>query len=142
MSGVQCGRNCRYGSSATGHSDAAKRISDAATLGWVCNGWEGYVGHWMAFSLSDGTTDHVLYPRKQDCVSHQTDEFKFLYLRMHPMGMPVCEAEIMLDFHRKAYAAGFRLADPDKASGGPDIIPRIGSELIHSQINVLRKAGG
>jgi len=96
----------------------------------------------MAFSLSDGTTDHVLYPRKQDCVSHQTDEFKFLYLRMHPMGMPVCEAEIMLDFHRKAYAAGFRLADPDKASGGPDIIPRIGSELIHSQINVLRKAGG
>jgi hypothetical protein len=26
---------------------------------------------------------------------------------------------------RKAYDAGFRLADPDSASGGPDLIPRV-----------------
>jgi hypothetical protein len=139
MNAIQCGRQCRY----TGrHTDAAKRISDAAILAWTFHGWDGTVGRWMAFSLEDGSTDHVIYDRKRDAVSHQSDEFKFLYLRLHPMGMPVCEAEIMLEFHRNAYKAGFRLADPDKASGGPDIIPRIGSELITSQIRTLRKAGG
>ena len=136
---MTCNQTCRYRGK---HSDAARRISDATKLGWVANGWDGFVGHWMVFKLEDGDTDHVLYPRKIDAVRSVSNEFHYLYLRMHVEGMGLCEAEIMLEFHRSAYKAGFRLSDPDSKTGGPDIIPRIGSELIGKQLSTLWKAGG
>jgi hypothetical protein len=132
---MTCVNTCKYRGK---HSDAAKRISEAASLGWIANGWDGYVGHWMAFTLEAGMTDHVLYPTKPIAIAHMADEFKYLYLKMHPGGMEVCEAEVMLEFYRSAYKAGFRLADP----ASPDIIPRIGSSELSEQITALRKAGG
>jgi hypothetical protein len=125
-----------------GHSDAAKRVSDATSLAWVAYGWEGYVGHWMAFSLQSGISDQILYPTKRAAVVHVDNEFRYMYVKMHPNGMMPCEAEIMLKFTRSAHGAGFRLADPDAKSGGPDLIPRIGFSEILSQIRALRKAGG
>jgi hypothetical protein len=132
---MTCGRQCRY--SAFGHSDAAKRISDIAITGWVAHGWDGFVGHWMSFRLEDGQSDKALYPRKADAVKHVPNEFHYMFIVMHVGGMSPCEAEIMLDFHRKAYDAGFRLADPDVKTGGPDLIPRIGTPEIASQIQAL-----
>jgi hypothetical protein len=52
--------------------------------------------------------------------------------------MSACEAEVMLKFHRNAYDAGFRLADPEKKSGGPDVIPRITREGMLQQLNAFR----
>lgn len=134
---MTCGQSCRY--AGLGHSDAAKRISDAVNLAWTAHGWDGFVGHWMAFTLAQGLTDHVLYPTKHAAITHVSDEFRHLYLKMHPMGMPVCEAEIMLTFYRQAYDNGFRLADPDHKDGGREIIPRIGTSEIKNQIRLLRK---
>jgi len=138
--GVQCGAQCRY--SVRGHSDAAKRISDAATLAWVFHGWDGSVGRWMAFKLENGDTDHAIYDTKRDAVLHVPNELNYAFFKLHPMGMSVCEAEIMLQFTRDAVNRGFRLADPDKASGGTDLIPRIGSDKVNNQLYALRKGGG
>jgi hypothetical protein len=112
-------------------------MADAATLAWTADEWDS-VGKWMAFSLADGSTDHELYPRKQDAVRHN-DEFRHCFISLHPGGMSACEAEIMLQFHRKAYDAGFRLADPDAKSGGRDLIPRISREDIRNQVMALMK---
>lgn len=139
MNGVQCGAQCRY--SVRGHSDAAKRISDAATLAWVFRGWDGSVGRWMAFALEDGSTDHSVYDTKRDAVLHVSNELNYAFFKLHPMGMSICEAEIMLQFTRDAVKRGFRLADPDKANGGPDLIPRIGSEKVSNQLYALKGRG-
>lgn len=125
-----------------GHSDAAKRISDATILAWVACGWDGYVSHWMAFSLQSGISDQILYPTKRAAVTHVDNEFRYMYVKMHPNGMTACEAEIMLKFTREAHAAGFRLADPDAKTGGPDLIPRIGYENVYNQIRALKRGGG
>lgn len=136
MSAVQCVPSCRW--HFKGHTDAAKRISDALNLAWTFSGWDGTVGKWMAFRLSDGTTDHAIYDTKRDAVIHVGNEFHYCFFKMQPMGCTVCQAEIMLWFTRTAIENGFRLADPDKASGGPDIIPRIGHADVFAQLRSLK----
>lgn len=133
-----CGTKCRY--AWMGHTDAAKRVSDAMTLAYEVGGWDS-CGKWMSFSLNDGTSTHDLYDTKQQAVRGVPDEFNFMFLKTHPGGMSPCEAEIMLSMYRNSYKAGFRLADPDAKSGGPDIIPRIGFENAANQVNALRKRG-
>lgn len=118
------------------HSDAAKRMADIVMQQWTDHGWDA-VGKWMGFSLVNGDSDKVLYPLKQYCVRHN-DEFRYCFIKLHPAGMSACEAEVMLKFHRSAYDAGFRLADPEKKSGGPDIIPRITREGMLQQLNAFR----
>jgi hypothetical protein len=134
---MTCIVSCRMG--AFGHTDAARRVSDTTIQQWTDHGWDGYVGWWMSFTLTDGRSDGILYPTKRAAVIHVPDEFRFMFLKMHPMGMNPCEAEIMLRMYRNAYDAGFRLSDPDKKSGGADIIPRIGTAEVHTQINALRR---
>jgi hypothetical protein len=51
--------------------------------------------------------------------------------------MSVCEAEILLATHRKAYDSGFRMADPDTAAGGKDLIPRVALEHRLATITAL-----
>jgi len=91
----------------------------------------------MAFRLQDGKWDGALYDSKRDAVRHQSNEFYAFYVKIHPGGMHVCEAEVMLKVHRQMYDRGWRLADPDAKTGGPDIIPRIGMEKIKAQIQAL-----
>lgn len=122
---------------AIGHTDPAKRISDATLLHWVAGKWDT-VGKWMAFKLQDGRSDNVLYDNKRDAVRHQSDEFLCMYVKLAPGGMNVCEAEAMLKFTRQAYNNGFRLPDPDARSGGPDLIPRVGMEKVKAQIRALK----
>lgn len=137
---MSCGNQCRYGRRPQGHSDAAKRISDAAMSQWVFRGWDS-VGHWMSFSLADGRSNQDLYDTKRDAVTHVDNELRYCFIKLHPQGMTVCEAEIMLEFTRNAVENGFRLADPDAANGGPDIIPRIGTTDVFAQLRALTRKG-
>ena len=120
------------------HSDAAKRMADIVMQAWTDDGWDS-VGKWMGFNLGTGDSDKELYARKQDCIRHNS-EFKHCFIRLHPAGMSACEAEIMLKFHRDASNTGFRLADPEKKSGGPDIIPRITREGMLAQLQAFQNA--
>lgn len=125
---------------AKGHSDAAKRISDATMLHWVALHW-ACTKYWVAFRLEDGRSpdNNTLYDSKRDAVRHQSDEFLSMYVKLHPGGHNVCETEAMLKFTRQAYLNGYRLPDPDHRHGGPDLIPRIGMDKIQNQIRALRR---
>src|SRR5258707_15765618 len=91
-----------------GHTDGAKRISDACNMHWIAQGWDS-TKYWCAFKLEDGRTpdNNTLYDSKRDAVRHQTDEFLCLYVKLHPGGMNVCEAEAILKVHRQAYLNGY-----------------------------------
>jgi len=120
----------------TGHSDAAKRIADTLNQAWVSLGWDA-TKYWVAFELGEGRWDWTFYDSKRDAVRHQSDEYKCLYIKIHPGGSNACETEAILEFTRRAYLKGFRLPDPDKKSGGADLIPRIGMDKISAQIRAL-----
>ncbi len=123
---------------ASGHTDAAKRISDACMMHWIAQGWDS-TKYWVAFKLEDGRSpdNNTLYDNKRDAVRHQMDEFLCLYVKLHPGGMNVCEVEAFLKIHRQAYLNGYRLQDPMHKKGGPDIIPRVGSDSLRDQIRSL-----
>ena len=106
-----------------GHEDAARRMADAVNRHYASHGWDA-VGKFCAIRLQDGSSDMTMYDTKQDAVRHQANEFQCLYVKLIPMPMGICEAETLLMFHRKAYDAGFRLADPDSRNGGRDLIFR------------------
>ena len=125
-----------------GHSDDARRMSDTTRLAWTVYGYEGFVGHWMAFRLQDGGSDNVVYPSKKDAMLHCIDHYRYLFAVMHPGGMAVCEAEILLTLHRRARDRDIATPQLHLPHGGPDLIPRIGYDTISSQIRALRKAGG
>ena len=111
-----------------GHSDPAKRVSDTYNLHKAVDQY-GTVGKWLAFRLDDGSSDDVLYDSKQDAVSHQHhNEHFYMFVKMGPASMSVCDAETILSVHRRMYDAGFRMADPDSRTGGPDMIKRTSAE--------------
>jgi hypothetical protein len=129
---------CRY--IATGHTDPAKRVSDIVTLHWIAGGWDACVGKWIAFKLSDGTSDDTLYPSKYDAVRHQKGVYQhYMYLRLVAGGMNVCEAESLLALHRRARERDIAKPDIDARNGGRDLIPRITVEDRNRQ---LRELGG
>lgn len=109
------------------HSDAARRCSDAVNLHLVALGNEA-VRKWVAVRLADGSSDGELYDFKRDAVRHQPHEQVCAYVSVAPGGMSPCAAESYLATHRKLYEAGFRLADPDAAHGGRQVIPRLTRE--------------
>jgi hypothetical protein len=122
-----------------GHTDAAKRISDSCMLQWVAGKWDT-VGKFLKFKLEDGSCDNVLYDTYRDAVRHSGhNEMLYMFVKLHPGGMNLCEAEAMLKFNRQAHSNGFRMPDPDNRAGGHTLIPRIGMEKISAQI---RKLGG
>jgi len=124
----------------TGHTDAAKRISDTVTLHWIAGGYDNVVGKWMAFRLSDGTSDNLLYPDKLSCMRHQKGVYQhYMYLCLQPGGMGICEAEVMVKLHRNARERDIATPDINAPHGGRDLIPRIGMQEVNQQI---RKLGG
>lgn len=125
------------GCSYTGqHSDAARHASDAVNLHMHALGFDA-MRHWVAVRLSDGRSDGALYDSKVDAVRHQTDEKRCAYVCIPPSGMNPCRAESYLSTHRRLYDAGFRLADPDSKTGGPDVIPRSTNEDQARQMALL-----
>lgn len=122
----------------SGHTDAARRIADACTMHWLAIGWDS-IRYWAGFRLEDGRTpdNNTLYDSKRHAVSHLRNGAPCVFIKLHPGGMNVCEAEVMLKMYRQAYLNGSPYADPEHRHGGPDIIPRIGMDKVRNQINAL-----
>ncbi len=105
-------------------SDAAKRASDCYNLHRVAD--DSNIGKWIAFRLSDGTSDNVVYDSKSHAVSGQHhNENWYCFVQIGPWPFMPKDAEIYLRKSREMYDAGFRLADRNAKNGGVDIIPRV-----------------
>jgi hypothetical protein len=113
---------------ALGHSDAAKRMCDTYNLHRMAGGFE-VVGKWFAAALADGRTDDTLYDSKSEAVRFQHhNEQWYTFVKIQPCSMNECEAEVLLKTARNLYDKGMRLADPDHAHGGMDVIQRTSVE--------------
>lgn len=101
-------------------TDDAKRVHEALNLAVVFSPWDVRSHGWMAFALQDGSTDHVIYPSRQDAIAHVSDEHRFFFvsLRSCPTGMPAKDAQLLLEVHREAADAGLGFTEPQ----APDII--------------------
>lgn len=88
--------------------DAARRCADEITLHDIA----GSAGKWAAIRLADGSSDHVAYDSRSDAVSHQPSSEYCMYILIPPGGMELKEADVVLDFWRQVYDAGFRAVDP------------------------------
>lgn len=106
------------------YSDAAKRASDNINAYITFMEWDELKRKWMAIRLSDGGYDGTLYDSKQDAVRHQSDQYTCAYVAFRNLvqGARPSEMELFLKFNRDAYAAGFRLPDPDDRTGGPEVL--------------------
>jgi hypothetical protein len=122
-----------------GHSDAAKRISDATNLHKAALGWDA-VGRFIACRMSDGTGGNTLYESHYDAVRmHPNESDLYVYIKLRNEGMSVCDAEIFLKVARQAYDAGYRLTDPDRPKNNRTIIPRV--DRSHN-VRIARQLGG
>lgn len=131
---IPCERGCTMG--ALGHTDAAKRVSDAVNLHFSVMGFD-CKRYWIACRLENGKGGETLYDTKHDAIRHQLDEYLCMYICLTGAPMSVCEAEVLLRTHRKAYDAGFRMVDPDTAAGGKELIPRVALEHQIATIRAL-----
>lgn len=73
----------------------------------------GYAGFWMAFRLSDGSSDEMVYEKRSDAIRHQLHEQQCCYVKIPWDNMPAKAARSLLRSTRMLYEAGFRFADPD-----------------------------
>lgn len=87
------------------YSDAARRVSDAITLHLLADG-DGNFGKWLAFALSDGTSDGVVYDDPVAAADHQLHYKRCAYIQIHRGGLSAKGAEVMLDYYRQVYDAG------------------------------------
>ena len=128
--------SCRW--KGQGHTDAAKRISDATNLHRAAIGIAA-AGKFLTCSMQDGKCDPTLYPSHGDAVRmHKNDSDRRVYIRLRHEGMTVCEAELFLWVARQAYDNGYRLTDPDKPSNSRTLIPRIAAEHQYKILKGLR----
>lgn len=118
------------------HTDAARRLADQWNLHRVADP-HGSIGKWFAVRLEDGVSDGVLYDSKVSAIHHQTRiEKYYAFVRMSIATMNYCDAEIYLAIQRRLYDKGFRMADPDARSGGPDVIKRSTREDMFSLMHM------
>lgn len=104
--------------------ESGKRVSDAINQVIADHGWWEIRSKWLAFRLSDGRWDGVIYDTKRDAVRHQSNEFQAAYicLRGLAMGSKPRDAAVFLKYNRDLYDRGFRMPDPDDVSGGRDVV--------------------
>jgi len=123
------------------HSDAAKRVVDIYALHLMADPINA-IGHWLAVALEDGHSDGVLYDTRRECVTHQHhNEQYYAYVQIAPASMDMCAAEAFLKMHRRMYANGVRLTDPEHRNGGRSVIPRLTQEDQRSQMRSIRNGG-
>lgn len=105
--------------------DAGKRASDLLNVVLLGHGWDTVKHQCMAIRLGDGSSDGVLYENRSDAIRHQLHEQQcyYVYFRnLGPGGADAREMAIMLEFQRRAYAAGLRLVDPDNPAGSRELL--------------------
>jgi hypothetical protein len=137
---------CRHGrqlcSECIFATDEAKRAFDIIRSYAVFVPFDERIRSWVALRLADGGSDGTLYLSKRDAVRHQSDEFLCAYFsyRGAPNGFAsVKDAAIFLEWHRQAYDNGYRLPDPDAASGGPELIMPTPKEQVQLQLARFRE---
>jgi hypothetical protein len=106
--------------------DSGRRMSEAIQLAVVFHPFQERIHSFMAFNLSDGNTDHTLYPSKNAAIQHQVHEQLCAYvcLKNFPGGLKPKDAQLILNLHRFAYDHGQRFYDRDS----PDLILPVGRE--------------
>jgi hypothetical protein len=119
--------------------DPARRAADIVNGLLVARTWEECRGGWVAIRLSDGGSDGVLYASKRDAVRHQANEFLCAYVALRSLlsGATAPEMARFLYYTRAAYDAGYRLPDPDDATGGPELITPVTRADMMAQAGLL-----
>src|SRR5580693_1186843 len=86
----------------------AKRVSDNFNCRLIFTPWDELQYGWMAFKLSDGSTDGVVYPDRRTAIKHQFHEKACAYLAFKncPNGITPSEARRFLYFTKMAYEKG------------------------------------
>jgi hypothetical protein len=119
------------------YGDAVHRICDTYNLHKLADPY-GNIGRWFAAALADGTTDGQLYDSKRDCIRGQKhNEFYYMYLQVTPGDLEPRACAALLDVHRRMYAKGIRVPDPDHHGGGRDLIHRLTWEDMRNQIRSM-----
>jgi hypothetical protein len=106
--------------------DAGKRASDEINLRLLFTPFEELQHSWMAFRLSDGSSDGVVYETRRDAVKHQLHEQQCFYVCFRNIagGAKPEEMAVFIKVNRDAYNAGMRLIDPEQPYGGQELILR------------------
>lgn len=119
-----------------GHSDAAKRFSDAFNLHKAV----GITRGWMAVRYRDGAANPEVYDSRQDAVRDcfpWEDEFYYASLSGAP-SMTVCMAESVLRYKRVMSEMDRAHLDRDTPNGGLEVISRLTIEENEAQMAAVR----
>jgi hypothetical protein len=122
-----------------GHSDAAKRFSDAYNLHKAA----GQVRGWIAVRYGDGSSNGTVYDSREDAVRDcfpWEDDFFYATLTQPPMS--VCAAESLLRYKRIMSEMDRAHTDRDAPHGGLEVIPRLTDEDAEAQIEAVRTGKG
>lgn len=88
--------------------DFAKRAYDIMNLHVIGKG-DAVWGKWVAFRLSDGGSDNVLYDTREQAISHQLHPTQSCYLVIPPTGFTYSEIREFLSLSRSLYKKGARI---------------------------------
>lgn len=88
--------------------DFAKRAFDIMNLHVIGKGDQCW-GKWVAFRLSDGGSDNVLYDTREQAISHQLTPKQSCYLVIPPTGFTYVELKRFLELSRDLYDKGARI---------------------------------
>jgi hypothetical protein len=96
-------------------TDAARRMCDLINLHLVAGNSFDLRFKWMAFRLSDGGSDNVLYDTREDAIKHQLHESQCCYFTFMNClgGAKAIDCQIYLNMHRLAYDNNMRLHEPE-----------------------------
>lgn len=122
-----------------GHSDAAKRFSDAYNLHKAAGTRQG----WIAVALADGNSDGTVYDTRHDAVAHMwPNERWYFYCLLAEPSLTVCAAESLLRYKRVMNEMEGPHTDRDAPHGGLEVIPRLAAEDQEAQIEAIRTGRG
>lgn len=88
--------------------DFAKRAYDVMNLHVIGKGDAAW-GKWVAFRLSDGGSDGVLYDTREQAIMHQLHPSQSCYLVIPPTGFTLQEIRHFLTLSRRLYDKGARI---------------------------------
>jgi hypothetical protein len=125
---------CRFAREAnSGHTDAARRLSDRYNLHKLVGIRKG----WISARFADGTADDdAVFPSRAEAVEHSHhNESWTAYIELTAPSMTVCEAASILRF--QAHARKLAPATRGAKGGGLIVIPRLNIEDQERQIAAL-----
>jgi hypothetical protein len=132
----RCRHNLEICSRCVVITDAAKRMADAINLMVTFKTWEEVCNGYMAFRLSDGSTNMVLYDSHTDAARH-TDEKQHGYfcLRNGMGGANAKDCQILLNVWRAAADAGIPMAEPNVRRQPNLIISTWGYDVMSGRVD-------